>query len=205
MTQTTDDERIRTELKEHPARKGLVFNVAVTVLEIGGALVLFRVAKNNGAGNVAAYLIGSIAPILGALLVCVRSKKFSGASAAIFAFALFSAAVAIVGSTDEKILLYKDCATTAVIGLIFALSCVVMPRPVIFYFSQRYGTDGTKAGMNASTRCGWRFPDSVAPCTRSAPCGRPFSWFRPQSPLRSSTPSRSRWPTTGTRSCRSSL
>ncbi len=149
MTQLTQDDRIHQELKEHPAKKGLVFNVAVSVLEIGGAIVLFRVAKNNGAGNVAAYLIGSLAPVLGALLVWVRSKKFSGASAAIFAFAVLSAAVAVIGSTDEKVLLYKDCATTAVIGLIFALSCVLMPRPVIFYFAQRYGTDGSKEGMNA--------------------------------------------------------
>lgn len=149
MTQQVDDDRIHRELADHPAKNGLIFNVAVTVLEVGGTLVLFRVAKNAGAGNVAAYLIGSIAPVLGALVVWARSKKFSGASAAIFAFAVLSAAVAVVGSTDEKVLLYKDCATTGVIGLIFALSCVVTPRPVLFYFAQRYGTDGTREGMNA--------------------------------------------------------
>lgn len=54
-----------------------------------------------------------------------------------------------MGSADEKVLLYKDCATTGVIGLLFALSCVVTPRPVLFYFAQRYGTDGTREGMNA--------------------------------------------------------
>lgn len=149
MTQRVEDDRIHQELAAHPARKGLLFNLAVTALEVGGAILFFHLAKNAGAGNVAAYLIGSLAPILGALVIWVRSKKFSGASAAIFAFAVLSAAVAIIGSTDEKVLLYKDCATTAVIGLIFALSCVAMPRPVIFYFAQRYGTDGTREGMNA--------------------------------------------------------
>lgn len=149
MTQQVDDDRIHRELADHPAKKGLIFNLAVTALEVGGTLALFRVAKNAGAGNVVAYLIGSIAPILGALVVWARSKKFSGASAAIFAFAILSAGVAIVGSTDEKVLLYKDCATTGVIGLIFALSCIVTPRPVLFYFAQRYGTDGTREGMNA--------------------------------------------------------
>ncbi len=140
--------QIEQELKAHPAKKGLLFNIAVTVIEIGGALLLFHLTKSRGGSNVQAYLIGSAAPVLGGIVVWVRSRKFSGASAAIFAFTALSALVAVVGSTDPKVLLYKDCATTAVIGLVFGLSCVVMPRPVMFYFAQRYGTDGTRAGMS---------------------------------------------------------
>ncbi len=145
--QTPDQVEISRGLKAHPAKKGLVFNVAVTVLEIGGAIALFHVAKSAGRSDVVAYLAGSIAPVLGALVVWARAKTFSGASAAIFAFTALSAVVALVGSTDSKVRLYKDCATTALIGLVFGLSCVVLPRPVMFYFAQRYGTDGTKEGM----------------------------------------------------------
>jgi hypothetical protein len=141
----------RREIEEgmaaHPARKGLLFNVAVTALEVGGAIVVFKVVKNQGGGDVEAYLAGSIAPVLGAVVVWIRSRKFSGASAAIFAFTVLSALVAIVGSTEPKVLLYKDCGVTAAIGLIFALSCVLLPRPVSFYFAQRYATDGTHDGM----------------------------------------------------------
>ncbi len=140
-------EEIEREQKAHPAKKGMAFNAGVTVLEVGGAILAFHLVKNAGASDVAAYLMGSIAPILGAVIVWIRAKKFSGASAAIFAFTLLSAAVAVIGSTDSKVLLYKDCAVTAAIGLIFGLSCVVAPRPVLFYFSQRYGTDGTTEGM----------------------------------------------------------
>jgi hypothetical protein len=147
--QAIDHDEIQRELKEHPAKKGMVFNIAVTVLEIGGAIVLFHLAKSLGGSDVAAYLIGSLAPVLGALAVWIRSKKFSGASAAIFAFTALSAVVAIVGSTDSKVLLYKDCASTALVGLVFGLSCVLMRRPVVFYFAQRYGTDGTNEGMAA--------------------------------------------------------
>lgn len=96
-----------------------------------------------------AYLTGSLAPVAGALVVWARARSFSGASAAIFAFTALSAVVALVGSTDSKVLLYKDCATTALIGLVFGLSCVVMPRPVMFYFASRYGSDGTREGMAA--------------------------------------------------------
>lgn len=153
-----DHEAIDHALQAHPARKGMIFNVAVTGLEIGGALVLFQLATGRGASDVTAYLIGSVAPVLGAVAVWVRSRKFSGASAAIFAFTALSALVAVVGSTDPKVLLYKDCASTALVGLVFALSCVVMRRPVMFYFAQRYGTDGTNEGMAAFDRMWVAYP-----------------------------------------------
>ena len=100
-----------------------------------------------GASDVASYLVGSIAPILGALLIWGKARKFSGASAAIFAFTIISAAIALIGSTTPKVLLYKDCAATALIGLLFVVSCMFR-KPVIFYLAQRYGTDGTHEGMS---------------------------------------------------------
>lgn len=156
--QQIDHAAIERALKDHPAKKGLVFNLALTALEIGGAIGLFHLAQSFGASDVAAYLIGSIAPVLGAFAVWIRSRKFSGASAAIFAFTALSAVVAVVGSTDSKVLLYKDCATTALIGLIFGLSCVLMRRPLVFYFAQRYGTDGTREGMAAFDRMWDAYP-----------------------------------------------
>ena len=142
-----DHDEIARTLAMHPAKKGLVFNVALTALEVGGAIGLFQLAKVDGGDDVQAYLAGSVAPVLGAAVVWVRSRKFSGASAAIFAFTALSVVVALVGSTDPRVLLYKDCATTAVVGVVCAASCVLMARPVMFYFAQRYGSDGTREGM----------------------------------------------------------
>lgn len=154
-----DHEEIARSLREHPAKKGVAFNIAVTLLEIGGGIALFHLAKGIGASDVEAYLTGSIAPLLGALVVWARSRKFSGASAAIFAFVALSAAVAVVvGRTDPKVLLYKDCATTALVGLVFGLSCVLMPRPVVFYFAQPYGTDGTREGMTTFDKMWVAYP-----------------------------------------------
>lgn len=125
----------------------MAFNILVTAVEIGGSIALFHLAQRMGANDVASYLIGSIAPVVGGLMVWVRARKFSGASAAIFAFTALSAIVALVGSTAPKVLLYKDCAATALIGLIFLGSCVAVHKPVVFYMAQRYGTDGTHEGM----------------------------------------------------------
>ena len=152
-------DQIALGLREHPAKKGLPFNALVTALEIGGSIGLFHFAQQLGAGDVASYLVGSIAPVLGGLAIWVRARKLSGASAAIFAFTFLSAVIALVGSGAPKALLYKDCAATALIGLIFLGSCVLAPRPIVFYFAQRYGTDGTHEGMSVFDMMWDAYPD----------------------------------------------
>jgi hypothetical protein len=143
---TVHDE-IAQGLKDHPARKGMFFNALVTLIEIGGSIGLFHLAKGQGASDVVSYLVGSIGPIVGGLAIWIKARKFSGASASIFAFTAISAIIALIGSTNPKVLLYKDCAATALIGLIFLGSCVVVRKPLVFYMAQRYGTDGTHDGM----------------------------------------------------------
>jgi hypothetical protein len=123
------------------------FNVLVTAVEVGGSIGLFHLAQRIGASDVVSYLVGSIAPVVGGFMVWARARKFSGASAAIFAFTALSALIALIGSTAPKTLLYKDCAVTALIGLIFLGSCVLFRKPLVFYMAQRYGTDGTHDGM----------------------------------------------------------
>jgi hypothetical protein len=143
----TIHERIAHGLKEHPAKKGVRFNVVVTAVEIGGALALFHLARRAGASDVVSYLAGSLGPVVGGCLVWARARKFSGASAAIFAFTAVSAIIAVAGSTTPKVLLYKDCAATALVGLIFLGSGVLARKPIVFYMAQRYGTDGSHEGM----------------------------------------------------------
>ncbi len=149
MTPTvpTVHDQIAQGLKDHPAKKGMLFNALVTLVEIGGSIALFHLAKGMGASDVVSYLVGSIGPVAGGLVIWARARKFSGASAAIFAFTAVSAIIALLGSSNAKVLLYKDCAATALVGLIFLASCVVARKPIVFYLAQRYGTDGTHDGM----------------------------------------------------------
>jgi hypothetical protein len=152
-------DQIAQGMRDHPAKKGLRFNILVTILEIGGSITLFHVARGMGASDVASYLVGSIAPVLGAFTIWLRARKFSGASAAIFAFTFISAGIALVGSTTPKVLLYKDCAATALIGLVFLGSCAFAPKPVVFYMAQRYGTDATHEGMSIFDAMWDAYPD----------------------------------------------
>ncbi len=152
-------DQIALGLTQHPAKKGLPFNVLVTVLEIGGSITLFHFAQRMGASDVVSYLVGSIAPVLGGFAIWIKARKFSGASAAIFTFTFISAVIALIGSTTPKVLLYKDCAATALIGLVFLGSCVLVHKPVAFYLAQRYGTDGTHDGMSTFDTMWDAYPD----------------------------------------------
>jgi hypothetical protein len=143
----TVHDQVAQALKEHSAKKGMPFNILVTAVEVGGSIALFHLARRMGASDVVSYLIGSLAPVLGGFMVWAKAPKFSGASAAIFSFIALSAVIALIGSHAPKVLLYKDCAVTALIGLIFLGSCVLVRKPVVFYMAQRYGTDGTHDGM----------------------------------------------------------
>ena len=84
-------EQIAQGLREHPAKKGMRFNVLVTAVEIGGSIGLFHLARRLGANDVVSYLVGSIAPVVGGSMVWAKARKFSGASAAILAFTALSA------------------------------------------------------------------------------------------------------------------
>lgn len=157
--QSTAHDRIAQGLRDHPAKKGVLFNGVVTAVEIGGSIGLFHLARQMGASDVVSYLVGGIGPIFGGCLVWAKARKFSGASAAIFAFTAVSALIALLGGTTPKVLLYKDCATTALIGLLFLVSCVVARKPVVFYLAQRYGTDGTHDGMAVFDTMWITYPD----------------------------------------------
>ncbi|MGH3226668.1 MAG: hypothetical protein ACRDPY_49660, partial [Streptosporangiaceae bacterium] len=74
-------EEIAQGLRKHPARKGMLFNALVTLIEIGGSIALFHLARGLGASDVVSYLAGSIGPVAGGLVIWIKARKLSGASA----------------------------------------------------------------------------------------------------------------------------
>ncbi len=138
-----------------PGYRGLVFNAVVTVVDVGVAIAAFQIARHVGASEAAAYVIGGVGPLLGNLVVWLRSRQASGASIAILAFTMLSAAAAFAGSRNPDALLYKDAVVTGLVGLIFAAS-MLFPRPLAFHFGQRYGTDGTPDEMRQWASL-WRY------------------------------------------------
>lgn len=140
-----------------PGRAGMLFNIVVTALDVGVALAAFQLARHAGASDAIAYFVGSAGPLLGSLAVWLRARAVSGASIAILAFTVLSAVAALAGSHNAEALLYKDAVVTGLVGLIFAGS-MLFPRPLAYYFGQRYSTDGSHAGMAAWAAL-WRYAD----------------------------------------------
>lgn len=117
-------------------------------LDIGLAIVLFEVAKHQfGAGDFAGYLVASIGPIVGGLAGLARTRKIDGVAVIILVNLLISAGVTLIGSRDPRILLLKDSAVTGLFGLaILITSLAIFPKPLMFFFGMKFGTDGTKEG-----------------------------------------------------------
>jgi hypothetical protein len=118
------------------------------VFDIGLAIVLFQVAKHQfGASDFVAYLVASIGPVLGALIGLVRTRKVDGVAIIILVNLLLSAAVTLIGSHDARTLLLKDSVLTGGFGLVILITSLsIFPKPLMFFFGLKFGTDGTKEG-----------------------------------------------------------
>jgi hypothetical protein len=119
------------------------------------ALVAFQLARHAGASESTAYLIGSTGPLLSALRRGRGRENSVARRWPLLAFTLLSAVAAVVSSHNPDLLLYKDAMATGLIGVIFAGS-LLFPRPLAFYFGQRYATDGTHVGIEAWRRM-WQY------------------------------------------------
>lgn len=132
--------------------------VLLAVIDVGLAILAFEIVKSATGSSVLAYLAASIGPLLGGLIQFLRSRSFSGVSALILVFTVASAAAALIGGTDERLLLVKDSVVTGVFGLVFLISLVPgVPRPLAYYFGQHFATDGTEPSI-AWWDGLWRYP-----------------------------------------------
>jgi len=127
----------------------MVIGILLTaVFDIGLAIVVFEVAKHQfGAGDFVAYLVASIGPILGGLIGVLRTRKIDGVAIIILVNLLISAGVTFIGSHDARVLLLKDSVLTGAFGLVILITSLsIFPKPLMFFFGLKFGTDGTKQG-----------------------------------------------------------
>lgn len=137
-------------------RRAMIVNLLLTaVLDIGLAIVAFRLATAWGASEQVAYVVSGIGPLVSIGVTWIRARTLSGVSLVILAFQLLSAVAAFVGGPDPRLLLVKDSVVTGGFGLVCLVS-MLFPRPLMFYFGQKFGTDGTAAGV-AWWNGLWRF------------------------------------------------
>lgn len=118
------------------------------VFDIGLAIVIFQVARGHGLSAFVAYLLASIGPLIGMGISLLRTRRLGGVSIIILIEILISAAVALIGSRDAEVLLLKDSAETGAFGLVTLISALpLFPKPLMFFFGLKFGTDGTAQGV----------------------------------------------------------
>lgn len=83
-----------------------------------------------------------------------RHRKLSMFSVFILTLQAIAALVALIGSTDPKVLILKDSCMTGALGLVFLGSCAV-GKPVTYYLGQKFATDGSPEGAGEWDRM-WR-------------------------------------------------
>lgn len=144
--------------QEHKFSPGsMVFGLLLmAVFDIGIAIAAFQLAKSNGASDQLAYLISGVGPLLGMAVQWIRSRNLSVASLVILLFIVLSAAAAFIGGADSRLLIVKDSVVTGGFGVTCLIS-MLLPKPLMFYFGARFGTDGTKDGL-ARWNSLWQYP-----------------------------------------------
>ncbi|WP_085529000.1 VC0807 family protein [Kocuria massiliensis] len=123
-----------------------LFMWALTAAEIVASILVVQWVTSHGGTEFAAYLWSMLPPLVGGVIYWAKTRVLGGASLAILVFNLLSAGVALLGSHDAKVLLYKDCFVTGIIAVIFAASTVV-GKPVTYWYGQRFATGGTPEGL----------------------------------------------------------
>ena len=112
-------DQIAQGLMEHPAKKVLPFNILVTILEIGGSITLFHLAQRIGASDVGNCLVAA-SPLSSA---GSRSGTRPASSAEPRPRPSPSPSLFRCHCSGRyytpKVLLYKDCEATVLIGLVF--------------------------------------------------------------------------------------
>ncbi|MCH8613705.1 VC0807 family protein [Arsenicicoccus dermatophilus] len=120
--------------------------VPMLVLDITIPIITFQGARSQGASETTAYLLAGVGPLTGIAGHVARTRRVDVVSAVFLGMYLVSAALAAVPGAVGKLLLLKDCAISAGLGLLcLGTLAPPAPKPLMFYFGRRFGGDGSDA------------------------------------------------------------
>lgn len=131
------------------AARSLVVSLLLTlVIDIGLSIAIFTLLTDHGVAAGVAYLVAGVAPVLGMLVNWIRTRKLGGVSVIVLVTLLISALVTLIGSQDLRVLLLKDAVLTGGFGLVTLVSALpVFGKPLMFAYGLKFGTDGTREGV----------------------------------------------------------
>ncbi|MFJ4851058.1 VC0807 family protein [Streptomyces sp. NPDC088733] len=129
-----------------PSRASSALGWALTILcTIVLPVVTYDVLTDAGLPEFSALLISGVRPVLGTVVSPAWRRKADEFAIMTLIFLAISVVVTVVGPHSTRLLLVKDSAVTGLFGVV-RLGSLLAPRPLMFWFGRRFGTDGTKEG-----------------------------------------------------------
>ncbi|GAA0282548.1 hypothetical protein GCM10010302_20530 [Streptomyces polychromogenes] len=133
-----------------PARSGgaAAIGLALTIaLSVVAPIVTYNtLVDDHGWSEASALLVSGAWPVLDSAIMVAWRRKLDEFAIVTLVFLAITAAVSLIGANSTRALLVKDSAVTGLFGLL-CLATLLAPRPLMFYFGRKFGTDGTPAGV----------------------------------------------------------
>ncbi|MFD8147850.1 VC0807 family protein [Streptomyces sp. NPDC059708] len=123
---------------------GLALTIALSV--VAPILTYNTLVDDHGWSEASALLVSGAWPILDSAIMVAWRRKLDEFAIVTLVFLAITAAVSLIGANSTRALLVKDSAVTGLFGLL-CLATLLAPRPLMFYFGRKFGTDGTPAGV----------------------------------------------------------
>ncbi|MER5730013.1 VC0807 family protein [Streptomyces sp. NPDC002138] len=128
----------------------IAFNVVAPI-------VTYNILTGRGWTEFAALLLSSAWPVVDTLVSLAWRRHIDEFAIVTLVFLVITALVTLVGTHSARALLIKDSAVTGLFGTL-CLATLLAPRPLMFFFGRKFGTDGTPEGVGHFNSL-WQYPD----------------------------------------------
>ncbi|CAM5434812.1 hypothetical protein SAVIM338S_02535 [Streptomyces avidinii] len=150
-----------------PARSGAAAAIG-WILTIGfnvvAPVLTYNMLTDRGWSEFAALLVSGAWPVVDSIVHLAWRRKVDEFAVVTLVFLVITALVTLIGAHSARALLIKDSGVTGLFGAL-CVATLFAPRPLMFYFGRKFGTDGTKEGV-AYFNGLWRYPDFRAAMRR---------------------------------------
>ena len=131
---------------DQPGRRGALAGLIPGLfVDVALPIATYYLLTGQGLPPFWALLISGVWPAGKSVISLIRQRRVDE-------FGVFILTLILVGTVtsllfrDPRLLLLKDSAFTGIVGVVY-LASLLMRRPLMFYFSRRFATDGSQAAL----------------------------------------------------------
>ncbi|WP_431679756.1 VC0807 family protein [Kitasatospora sp. KL5] len=115
-------------------------------LNIVAPILTYNQLVEHGHSEVTALLLSGLWPIVDVVVYLAWHRRIDEFAAITLVFLGITVLVTLVGPNSARLLLVKDSLVTGLFGVV-CLASLAAPRPLMFYFGRKFGTDGSAEGL----------------------------------------------------------